>query len=107
MNKDIYYECGEGWQPLIEEAKEIVAKYNEEHPDTNIKFTQIKEKFGILNLYLTSYPKELINKIREIENRSLHICENCGKPVERQTTLHGWIYTLCDDCLQKQKEKFL
>ena len=24
-----YYECGDGWIPLIEEAKTIIAKYNQ------------------------------------------------------------------------------
>jgi len=42
------YECGEGWIPLIEDAKTIVSKYNLEHPDmeTPLDFVQIKEKWG-------------------------------------------------------------
>lgn len=107
MNDNIYYECGKGWYPLIEEAKKLVDEYNKEHPDTNIYFTQIKEKFGRLNLYLSVYPESIIDKIIEIENKSVNICEDCGKPIKEQTYLYGWYYTLCDNCLQKQKEKFL
>ena len=43
-----YYECGDGWIPLIEEAKTIISKYNLKHPDSDnpLEFTQIKEKWG-------------------------------------------------------------
>ena len=52
--KKICYECGEGWFPLIEEAQAIVDQYNKDHPNLEypIEFTQIKEKWGYLNLYL-------------------------------------------------------
>ena len=53
--KKTCYECGEGWFPLIEEAQAIVDQYNKDHPNLEypIEFTQIKEKWGYLNLYLT------------------------------------------------------
>ena len=55
-----YYECGDGWIPLIEEAKTIIAKYNqkikEEDLDTEpLEFIQIKEKWGGLRIYINYY----------------------------------------------------
>ena len=96
-----YYECGKGWEPLILQAEAIVCKYNQEHPDDEpIEFTQIKEKFGKLNLYTWPHIKEVDNQLRELENQSLNICEECGKPAKR-IKYHDWLYTLCDDCLNK------
>lgn len=107
------YECGEGWIPLIEDAKTLVSKYNLEHPDmeTPLDFVQIKEKWGGLCLYLNQYIPEIQNKIHELEEKSYTICEICGtdKNVKREE-IHGWIMTLCDKCkmeeIQKYKEIF-
>ncbi len=94
-----YYECGQGWTTLIKEAKSLVKKYNDEHPELEhkIEFTQIKEKFGYLNLYLNIYPRELHKQLLDISKRSTCICENCGKPA-KSFNHHGWIYTLCENC---------
>lgn len=97
--KKICYECGEGWFPLIEEAQSIVDQYNKDHPNLEypIEFTQIKEKWGYLNLYLNYYTDDLHDKMLEISNKSRSICEMCGKPA-KSFSKHGWIYTLCDEC---------
>lgn len=97
--KKISYECGEGWFPLIEEAQAIVDQYNKDHPNLEypIEFTQIKEKWGYLNLYLNYYADDLHDKILEISNKSRSICEMCGKPA-KSFSKHGWVYTLCDEC---------
>ena len=104
-----FYECGDGWIPLIEEAKTIVSKYNLKHPDSDnpLEFTQIKEKWGGLCLYLNYYPKSIEYRIRALENKSLEICEHCGtnKNVERKNT-HGWIMTLCDKCREEELQNY-
>lgn len=98
-----YYECGNGWLPIINDAILIVDNWNLEHfgKDTNelLQFVQIKEKFGKLCLYLNYYPDEIENQIHELENQSLEICEGCGT-IENVTTeqTRGWIYTLCPKC---------
>jgi len=109
MINDLYYECGDGWLPLIEEAKTIVSKYNLKHPDSDnpLEFTQIKEKWGGLCLYLNYYVPEIANQIHALENKSLEICEHCGtnKNVSTEWT-HGWIMTLCEDCRKKEIKRF-
>lgn len=107
-----YYECGDGWIPLIEEAKTIIAKYNqklkEEDLDTEpLEFIQIKEKWGGLRIYLNYYVPEVAEQIHELESKSLHICEHCGtnNNVKRDWT-HGWIMTLCDKCREEELEQF-
>ena len=107
-----YYECGDGWIPLIEEAKTIIAKYNqklkEEYLDAEpLEFIQIKEKWGGLRIYLNYYVKEIADQIHELESKSLNICEHCGtiKNVKSDWT-HGWIMTLCDKCREEELEQF-
>lgn len=107
-----YYECGDGWIPLIEEAKTIIAKYNKKLKNEHLageplEFVQIKEKWGGLCLYLNYYVPEIADQIHELEGKSLDICEQCGtnKNVKRDWT-HGWIMTLCDKCREEELERF-
>lgn len=104
-----YYECGKGWHPLIEEAKKIVAEYNDTLPpdEEPVRFTQIKEKWGGLCLYLNFAPREIWDKIEEIEDRSRLICEECGatEGVETKET-RGWVWTLCPKCREKKDKEF-
>ena len=107
-----YYECGDGWIPLIEEAKTIIAKYNQKLKEEDLdaeplEFIQIKEKWGGLRIYLNYYVQEIADQIHELESKSLNICEHCGtnKNVKRDWT-HGWIMTLCDKCREEELEQF-
>lgn len=101
------YECRKGWEPLILQAETIVEQYNREHPDLEcpIEFTQIKEKWGYLNLYLNHYPDDLLDKMLELSTKSKTICENCGKPAESKY-IHGWIYTLCPKCMEQEIKRY-
>lgn len=99
------YEVRKGWHPLIEEAKRIVRKWNIKHQEEyRIKFLQIKEKYGGLRLYVTAAPKEILDKLDELEEKSYTICENCGstKDVTTEET-NGWVWTLCKKCREKKE----
>ena len=104
-----YWECDKGWYPLIKKAIAIVARYNginRYNPDFGpVEFSQIKEKWGGLCLYLNYYPSiKLEKEIRAIEDESLNICEHCGTKENVSTKeSHGWIFTLCDKCRQKEE----
>lgn len=109
MEINSQYEVGNGWIPLIEDAKTIVSKYNLAHPDNEpIEFTQIKEKWGGLRLYLNYYVPGISEKIKELEEKSFNICENCGidKNVKTEWT-NGWVMTLCDECRKNELNTYL
>ena len=104
------YECGPGWLPLIQEAQSLIDKYNATVNDERgeVKFVQVKEKWGELCLYLNFYPAELMDPIRELEEKSHHVCEHCGvsnADVKLQNT-HGWYMTLCPDCREKELTRY-
>ena len=102
-------ECHEGWVPLIEDAIRLVRKYNIEHPEKEpLKFFQIKEKWGGLRLYLDSYnvPKEIKEKLRELEGRSFDVCEICGtsEGVETKPSPR-WVKSLCPNCRKEYESE--
>ena len=94
-------ECGKGWEKIYMPLFEYIEEYNkgkdEEH---QIRVLQVKEKYGELRFYTNFCTKELSDMIDKAEEESLHTCEICGKPCE-SIEKHGWIYTMCDECLKK------
>lgn len=111
-----YYECGDGWLPLIEEAEKIIQEWNEKHKIDNetdtwggefCELVQIKEKWGELCLYCNVYPDEIFDKMMDLTKRSRHICEECGTEngVTTEWT-HGWVFTLCPECRKKELERW-
>lgn len=104
----LYYECGNGWEPLILEVKELVDKYNSNLPNNKepLEFIQIKEKWGGLRIYLNYYPNNFADMLEGIEERSWSICEYCGtdKNVTKERT-HGWVMSLCPSCRKKELER--
>jgi len=101
------YECGDGWLPYIKEAQELIDKYNEEYPNENpVEFVQVKEKWGVLNIYLNRYPDDMYTKIWEIEQKSYDTCEFCGAKGATTKSTHGWKMTLCDKCRDEEIKRY-
>ena len=96
-------EIGKGWRPLVEPILQKIEELNA--AGANIRITQVKEKWGELCVYLSSYTPELEEMIDEAARKSVTICENCGKPAQRVWGNYGWIYTLCPACLAARKIK--
>lgn len=107
-------EFGPGWNSLFEEAKQIIDEWNEKHKDGldtwggyKLEFSQVKEKWGELCIYLNFYPDEIYDKLVELEQRSRHICEHCGSTENvTQEKTHGWYMTLCPECRKKELERY-
>lgn len=96
------YEIGAGWMPLV---KPIIDKIDElNQSGAQITLTQVKSKFGELRVYIQNENEELQRLIQEACDKSRHICEYCGRHAE-QTTINGWIYTLCPDCMNSHKKR--
>ena len=99
-------ECGDGWKHLYQPIIDYIMKYNDGKEDKDkIEIHQIKEKFGGLRIYLSSYTEELREMIDEAEKESYNTCEVCGKPIEKPIYEHYWVYAECEDCHRKWKEE--
>ena len=108
-NQQIGHDCGYGWEKLIKKAERIVDLYNYFHSELEfpLDFSQIKEKWGGLCLYLNQYIPEVSDKIHKIEGKSYLYCEHCGTSKNVKTRpCHGWYMTLCDDCRKKEEERY-
>lgn len=95
-------ECDRGWYKLIRYALLKIAAYNKKlkRGQEPIKVLQIKEKWGLLNIY-TNYTTDKIWKVIELmENESCKVCEYCGSREDVGTITRGWIKTLCKTCVQ-------
>ena len=58
---------------------------------------QIKEKFGILRVYVNFRNKNIQNVLDTYEDISEKTCIRCGSSATHTTTC-GWIIPLCDNC---------
>lgn len=98
-----WFECDEGWGPLI---AELEGRLRDLSPDFTIG--QVKEKFGGLRFYANAgdvgeaISRQFYALIREAEARSQEICERCGRPgqLSRRAT-YGWYKTVCSTCAGK------
>jgi len=79
---------GIGWSGII--------NFLYDNKPDDIKFVQIKEKFGTLRAYVNWSTPEFDKLIQEAENKSAITCERCGK--EGRLRNGSWLLTLCDDC---------
>lgn len=90
------FECGDGWYKIMEELCEKIGNI------PGFKFSQVKEKFGMLTIYYnrpnTEEDRKIVRAaINEAEDKSLVTCENCGEPGKRIST-GGWLSTECKKC---------
>lgn len=68
----------------------------------NWRITQIKEKWGRLNLYCNYGTHGLYKIIHKYEDISWNTCIKCGKPATY--TSRDWISPYCHDCVIKSNE---
>lgn len=92
------FECGSGWGDLILNVCVSVRDYCEKEGIPPLKFSQIKEKFGLLRIYIGGHPTiEVYRTIDKYESMSGSVCEFCGEPGSRTDySKKSWIKTLCD-----------
>ena len=85
------------WEPLIDEMIELVEQHNQMKPNDTVRFFQVKEKFGVLTVYLewldagkrasdNPIDEELYEKIKVISGRGHKICRLCGR--DKVETVH-------------------
>lgn len=95
-----FVECGEGWYPLISRVEKEILEYNKTVPleEDKIFFTQVKEKFGLLRIYVSYGTDDLYKVIDEVEAESAKVCESCGSRDNVALRGNSWLYTGCDEC---------
>ncbi|NBX82084.1 hypothetical protein EBQ90_03230 [bacterium] len=82
-------ECLDGWYGIIRSFCWIAK-------DSDIVFTQIKEKYGGLRLYYFGGDDRIAGACRMAEEMSYKTCEVCGCP--GAPSKGGWIMTRCESC---------
>jgi len=83
---------GDGWEPLIRRMSEKLEPFC---IGTDLRCAQIKEKFGLLRIYLESsgsIPDEVSAAIADAVAESARTCERCGAPGE----------PLCPPCRERE-----
>ena len=98
----------DGWrkafgEQMCQEIYDELEKFDYVH---EYRIMDIKEKYGTLRWYDAGWPigakiDDIINKYEEI---SAHTCMLCGAPAEMIDD-GGWVYTLCDKCMDKIRKR--
>lgn len=65
----------------------------------SLQITDIKEKWGSLQIYTYGCPNEVHKIIEKYEYISMRTCIECGKTAYGLTD--GWVQPLCEDCFKK------
>lgn len=98
-SEHFYFECLDGWFPLIYSlSAELAVEIRELRKDPEIaqsmqeygqfRIRQVKEKFGKLRVYMELSTANMESKIYECEEKSASICEMCGKPKDMYGHMH-------------------
>lgn len=102
-------ECGDGWCMLLDNLMGSIESHlnpNNSWPRKEripLQIDQIKEKFGGLRFYYTGGDDRVEGMVSLAERLSYSICEHCGSTKNVTQIKGGWITTLCEDCMKKQK----
>ncbi len=96
-------EVQEGWYPLIDElAAEIslLAPPKDDPDFPQYEFGQIKQKFGLLRVYMDPHTEEVAAVVSKYESRSEHVCERCGSTDGAGIRSGGWMAARCFNCFR-------
>ncbi len=105
--KEMPWECGKGWWPLIEKVAAAIDSFNAAHPDSPVEVSQIKQKFGRLRIYHYNASEDIRQLIDHAIEASWHTCERCGATEGVTTNLEGYRLTLCPECRKEIKPRVI
>ncbi|PBK85294.1 hypothetical protein ARMGADRAFT_1036352 [Armillaria gallica] len=92
-------ECGRGWEGLIRQiCEELKGK--------DVVFSQIKEKFGQLRIYVEKGDEETLKYLSEMEEKSAKVCEECGGAGNLAESSYGWLFATCEECAKKGRREY-
>lgn len=91
-------DIADGWMPILRRLCDDLQHQKE------LRFTQIKEKFGGLRIYTSgSLNMEVYKRLNAAEEEAFKTCERCGDEGRLARTDSGWQFTTCQLCLDGQK----
>lgn len=91
----------DGWYDLVYATCDVLENYIENSlsiPDelkNQIYLTTIKEKFGILRVYMSHHDDFILGTLTLAEYLSCSLCELCGAKAPGQCTIRSYVQTLC------------
>lgn len=88
------FEINDGWFTIVKDMAERLAVFD------GVYVTQIKEKLGLLRIYLSHTTDETLAIVNEAVDRSVSTCEVCGNPGKLESP-RGWVKCVCSGCLWK------
>lgn len=89
------FECRAGWLGLIETLCQMVAQAKGTERAEEMRFVQIKEKFGALRVYYVGGNTVISAYVSFAEAMSQKMCEVCGSPAQMVST-GGWMRARCE-----------
>ena len=90
----------DGWEDLVTSVVELALR-------EGCQLSQIKEKFGRLEIYTRSSTPALKKEIDRVRSKSLSQCEWCGENGSAHNMKGGWRKTMCPACAEKEGAKCL
>lgn len=91
---------GDGWVGILRQLSVDIRRLNEKLPKgQKVAYGQVKEKFGILRIYVNNPNEEVNSLVTAAEKLSGSICEDCGAPGILRGG--GWLKVRCLDCQMK------
>lgn len=97
-----YWGLPDGWDKAFGEMylEELGEAVKDAHAEKDFTIEQIKEKYGMLRVYVNNYNSPINKVIDKYEHISQNVCISCGKPDVPMIT-SGWISPFCFDCYKK------
>lgn len=96
-----------GWKKrfgiqLCKELKEAILKSGGKSYMKGFRILDIKEKWGVLNIYTNGNSPEVNRVIQKYEYISQFVCVSCGEDAVKKTL--GWICPYCEKCVPKNQK---
>ncbi len=99
------FETNNGWYNLLDKLSKKISEHLKKNPIEGFYVQQVKEKFGGLRYYTSSYDEVIEKMITEAEHEADDTCEKCGSREDVKRRGGGWIVTWCNKCYQAHKDK--
>lgn len=100
------FECDDGWFNILDKALGEILSHVMNHFPLGFSVSQVKEKYGKLEIYL-SHSDETLNKITYYATcESFKTCEVCGTK-ENIGMTQKWFKTICESCYDLSRLKKL